>query len=84
MKIPQHEMQAIRTVVELGGQYGYGNLMAHLQSAWMSSLMEDGLSEDKARNSVIGREPYPVQMHEDLRQHGEWDETGSRYRTAEG
>jgi hypothetical protein len=39
---------------------------------------EHGFDEASARR---GQDCYPVKMHLDLMNNGEWDETGDRYRT---
>ena len=79
MNVGQGEVEAIRTVVDCGKRYGYGNLICHLQSAWMASLIDQGLGEDTAKRAVIGQEPYPVMMHEDVVLDGCWDVSGDRY-----
>ena len=81
MRISDAEQQAIKTVVELGGKFGFGNLMAHLASAWAIRLMEQyDMPESTALNAVDGRSAYPLAMHKDLIERGEWDEAGKRYR----
>jgi hypothetical protein len=78
MKISKREQEAIKTVVGHGREWGYGNMIGHLQSAWTKDLMDEyGLDEDNARR---GSDAYPVKMHIDLMEYGEWDETGARYR----
>ena len=81
MRISPKEQQAIRTIVELGNQFGFGNLMAHLQSAWAKTLMDrDGFDETTAQEATNNRKGYPVKMHHDLMYDGYWDETGERYK----
>lgn len=58
------EVEAIRTVVELGSRYGYGNLIGHLQTAWARDLMTIGMSEKSAR--LAAGEGYPFEWQERL------------------
>lgn len=82
MRISKEEQEAIRTACDLGSRFGYGNLISHLQSAWAKSLMAGyGMSEKEARGGAGGG-GYPLAMHEDLLERGEWDETGVRYNRA--
>lgn len=79
MKISKQEQHAIRTVVELGARWGFGNLITHLRTAWMERLMTvEGLPKTAAQDAA-GGPGYPLQMHKDLMERGEWDETGERY-----
>jgi hypothetical protein len=81
MRISPKEQEAIRTIVELGNQFGFGNLMAHLQAAWTEKLMSEyGCDETTAQRVTQNREGYPVKMHQDLMLDGYWDETGNRYK----
>jgi hypothetical protein len=74
MRISPAEQKAIKDVVCLGEQYGYGNLICHLKSAWSKKLNEEyGINQP-----MDGA--YPIKMHIDLMEHGEWDETGERYK----
>lgn len=58
------EVEAIRTVVELGARYGYGNLIGHLQTAWARDLVEKlGFPEDAARRAAGGN-GYPFEWQE--------------------
>lgn len=81
MRISAREQRAIRIVVDFGTEFGYGNLITHLQTAWARRLMECGLDERTARLAT-GRDGsgYPFGMQDDLIERGEWDETGARYR----
>jgi len=82
MKIPEDEQTAVRAVVLAGSQYGYGNMISHLQSAWARELIEAyGMNPDSAKIVARGG-GYPIRMHEDLMLRGEYDETGERYREA--
>ena len=77
MRISKDEQQAIKTVVSLGEKFGYGNLICHLQTAWAAQLVKEyGFTEEVAMRGESG---YPIKMHEDLMNNGEWDETGKRY-----
>lgn len=80
MRISNSEHIAIRQVVEFGHKFGFGNLIAHLQTAWARSLMDGGASEESARRGS-GGPGYPFPIFDDLHQNGEWDETGKKYRT---
>jgi hypothetical protein len=81
VRISPKEQEAIRIIVELGNQFGFGNLMAHLQSAWTEKLMSQyGFDEATAQRATQNREGYPVKMHQDLMLDGYWDETGNRYK----
>jgi hypothetical protein len=43
------EAKAIATVIELGKQYGYGNLISRMRESWKLDLMEKyGLDEEAA------------------------------------
>lgn len=77
MNISAGEQEAIKTVVSLGKQYGYGNLISHLQSAWAKHLMDEYGTDEKA--AMRGESGYSVKMHLDLMNNGCWDETGKRY-----
>lgn len=79
MKIPLNEQRALKTVLALGAEHGYGNLIVHLQTAWARQLMTDhGMQEKAARACSLGP-GMPFLMQDDLLQRGEWDETGQRY-----
>jgi len=57
------EQEAIIKVCEIGKVYGYGNMIAHLGSAWALMLMNDhGLTEEAALSAArsVG---YPVELH---------------------
>jgi hypothetical protein len=78
MKISRLEQDAIRRAVEAGRDFGYGNMISHLQSAWVKHLIDGGMDPETAARHGAGG--YPVQMHLDLLERGEWDETGQRYK----
>lgn len=80
MKISMVEQAAIREAIFIGQRFGFGNIIAHLKSAWALTLVEDhGFTEAQAQEAAGGG-GYPIAMHRDLLDRGEWDETGRRYR----
>lgn len=79
MKINENERLAILRVIEFGETYGYGNMIAHLNTAWARKLIKNGMEESVAMKSTHGK-GYPVKMQDDLINNGEWDETGDRYK----
>ncbi len=80
MKISSHEQEAIKAVVAYGKRFGFGNLISHLKSAWAEDLMLTyGFTEQQGMEAAGGG-GYSVQIHQDIRDNGEWDETGMRYR----
>lgn len=58
--ISEHEQRAIWQTIQLGRNYGFGNLMAWLATAWAISLRDQGLSEETALQAVSNRGPYPL------------------------
>lgn len=78
MRISEAERVAIKTVLEHGATFGYGNLISHLATAWARHLVAGGLDEKTARKAA-GERGYPFAMQDDLIERGEWDETGQRY-----
>jgi len=81
IKIRQDEVNAIRMVVDFGQIHGYGNLIAHLQSAWAKQLiLQYKMDEASAIEATQTRVPYPLQMHEEILSTGQYDERGGRYR----
>jgi len=82
MRISAQEQAAIQHVTQAGASFGFGNMISHLQTAWAKKLMDEyGMDEKTARLSSWG-DGYPFKMHEDLKDHGFWDETGESYRAA--
>lgn len=79
MRVPREERLAIEQVLLLGEQYGYGNLIAHLQTVWAASLVSQGLDEATAKQHTTGYRGYDRLMQRDILLHGEYDETGERY-----
>jgi hypothetical protein len=53
------EKGAVRLVLTLAEQYGYGNLIAWLKAGWVEKLMRDGVDEQTAIGAgrVTG---YPI------------------------
>jgi hypothetical protein len=80
MRVTEAERVAVRMVLAAGRMWGYGNLIAHLQTAWAAHLMEEGTPERVAREAS-GGPGYPFQLQRDVLERGEWDETGERYRS---
>lgn len=54
------EKAAVQIVIALGEQHGYGNMIAHLATAWAVKLRGDGLDEKTAIAHVSGRGPYTL------------------------
>ncbi len=55
------ELEATRQVIEAGGAYGYGNLIAWLACAWAVHLRDKhGMREEHAIQVVSNRSPYPL------------------------
>lgn len=80
MRISAAEQQAIKQVVAAGDQFGYGNMISHLATAWAKMLMTKwSLPEASARAAAYGLSGYPFRMQEDLMERGQWDETGAAY-----
>lgn len=81
MRISDEERAAIGAVLRAGAKFGYGNLIAHLQTGWARMLMARyGMDEGAARHASGGR-GYLFAMQDDLLERGEWDEIGERYRS---
>lgn len=81
VKISESERMAIRHVIALGGAHGYGNLIAHMQTAWAKYLMDLYDMSEEAARAATARDGsgYPFEMQADLLERGEYDETGERY-----
>lgn len=80
MKISGMEQRAIRCAIDFGEKFGFGNLIAHLTTAWCRRLIAQGLPLDAARAaSGHDKRGYPFGMQDDLVERGQWDETGDRY-----
>lgn len=79
MKVNEHERQAIIAVLKYGETYGFGNMIAHLQTAWAKHLIDVcGFTEEQATYHA-GVHCYPLKMQADIVERGEYDETGERY-----
>lgn len=84
MRISEEERRAVEQVLAAGKAWGFGNMTAHLQTAWAKCLMDEhGFDEGAARRGALGP-GYPFAMQEDILERGEWDETGRRYTKVEG
>ena len=83
MHVSTAEVRAIKATISYGCQFGFGNLIAHLQTAWAETLMKQyGMDEKTARDATArDGSGYPFTMQQDIVDHGEWDETGARYRS---
>jgi hypothetical protein len=57
------EEQAIRMVIAAGECYGYGNMIAHLSTAWAKHLMKEyGLPREVAIDAATGRSVYESEI----------------------
>lgn len=80
MQVSDVERNAVKQVIAAGEQYGFGNMISHLATAWARSLMSKwGMSEKNARAAAWGLSGYPFKMQDDILQNGKWDETGKSY-----
>jgi len=60
------EKEAIIKACEIGKVYGYGNVIAHLGSAWALMLMQDyGFKEKDALDAACGV-GYPIELHQEF------------------
>lgn len=66
------EKRAIETVLYIGGLYGYGNMIAHLKTAWAKSLIAQGISKDAALQAT-NVSAYPIDENEPSVQGGRAD-----------
>ena len=78
-RITKAEQRALQHVLAAGERFGYGNLIAHLQTAWARKLVKEGLADEAAARQHAGGSGYPFLMQDDIVERGEWDETGKRY-----
>jgi len=83
VNISSQEKRAIQEVIAHGEQFGYGNLICHLQTAWARKLMDEYDMKESTARAATARDGsgYPFKMQDDLIDRGTWDETGKRYRT---
>jgi hypothetical protein len=59
--VSSEERKAVANVLLAGKDFGYGNMMAWLATAWAMKLRdEEGLSEKAAIEFVGNRSPYPL------------------------
>lgn len=80
MKISKKEQDAIKAVLAIAHEWGYGNMISHLRTAMAKVVMKQiGLDEEEAFVATA-MSPYPIKMHDDIVERGEWDETGRRYK----
>jgi hypothetical protein len=80
VKISPEELDAIRLVLTLAEQWGYGNLISHLRTGWRRRMIRNGDIGPDVDLELGGGPGYPIKMQEDLLDGCEWDETGERYR----
>ena len=66
MRISTGERKAIKRVLNAGASYGFGNMIAHLQTAWAADLVRQGLDEKTARHHA--GPGFPFAMQRDLLQ----------------
>lgn len=59
------EEEAVKSVIESGKKYGYGNLIAHLKREWAELLISQGISE-KAALAAANTSAYPLRKKKDL------------------
>ena len=63
------EQSAINSVLNLGGKYGYGNMIAHLKTAWAKKLMAQGIPKEAALQAT-NVSAYPISENEPCVQGG--------------
>lgn len=85
MRVSDEERLYIKDAIAIADRIGYGNLLAHIASAWAAKENEErkkrGLPEIEDVVEFSGDlRALPVLMHKDIIDRGEWDETGKRYR----
>ena len=54
------ETKAIEEVLKAGSEYGYGNMIAHLKTAWAKRLMSQGVSKEAALDAT-NVSAYPIE-----------------------
>ena len=54
------EKEAVLKAISIAEQYGYGNLIAHLQRIWAKKLMNDGIDKEGVGEATNSRTGYPV------------------------
>ena len=74
------EREAIVEFIVAGKQFGYENLIAHLQTAWARELVSAFGYDEKSARLASGGDGYPFDMQDDIINRCEYDETGERYR----
>ena len=79
VEISKKEIEAIKLVLDAGAEYGYGDMIRHLKTAWARHLIDKyGMDEKLARISS-GGEGYPFKLQNDLLADGVWDNTKETY-----
>lgn len=76
MNVSEDERVAIATCIDCAEQFGYGNLISHLRTAWARKLVAIGLPAEGAHGGSV----MPFKMQEDIIERGFWDHTGESYR----
>jgi hypothetical protein len=66
MQISQKEKDAVNTVTALGSQYGYGNMISHLKSAWTSMLMKNHNMTEEQASQASGGGGYSQAHHKEI------------------
>jgi len=77
MRVSESERQALIKALEIGEEWGYGNVISHLRTAWAKKLAAEGLPESGAHGGTV----MPFKMQEDVLRRGFWDHTGKSYLT---
>ena len=52
------EYEAAQAVLNAARQWGYGNMISHLQNEWFKLLKSEGLNDDTARRGAEMLQPY--------------------------
>ena len=79
MRISIEEQAAIQRVLNAGENFGYRNMILHLQTAWAKALMDQYGFDEKYARQATGGDGFPFDMQTDLAEGGYWDETGAKY-----
>lgn len=69
----KNEAEAVVQVIRAGEQFGFGNLISHLQTAWAMFLMQNyQIPERDARFMASGDEKggYPLSLHQEVMRRG--------------
>lgn len=66
-RISVTEKAEIAIALNIGAQYGYGNIIAWLATEWACELRDKyDLSEEMAIRAVSNRRPHPLPKQEDI------------------